>query len=334
MAAILYFSSDRGGAMNLWRIAIDEPSGRPTGQPEPVTTGVSAEAMHLAVSRDGARIAYTARVTNSNVMSVSLDPSTREVRGQPRFVTTGSQATTMGDVSPNGEWLTFVRSKPSLDIYVSRADGSSVRQLTSDRFIDRSPRWSPDGSAIAFFSNRGGKYEIWAINADGSGLRQLTKTPATSINPVWSPDSARLAFSDNRTTSFLIDLATPFEQRTPIALPPLPNAGDVFLAFGWSRNGKLLVGGRLRVATHVRAGIAIYALDGGTYEQPIDYGEFPVWFPDDRSIVFDSGGDYGSRIEIVDRVSKQVRTLVSDPASSLIMPAVSKDGHALYLHLP
>jgi Tol biopolymer transport system component len=326
----MYFSSDRGGAMNLWRIGIDERSGRPLGQPEPVTTGVTAEALHLSLSADGLRVAYSSRVTTSNIMTVDLDPATRAPRGQPRVVTTGSQMTTMSDVSPDGEWIAFVRSKPFLDVFVSRADGSGMRQLTNDRFIDRSPRWSPDGNAVAFFSNRGGKYEIWAINADGSGLRQLTRTQATTINPVWSPDSTHLAFTDNRTTSFIADLTVPLEQRTPRALPLLPSPGEAFLATSWSRDGKWIAGVRLRAATHVRAGVAVYALESRRYELLTDYGEFPAWLGDDRTIVFNSGGDYGSRIDLVDRQTKKTRTLVADPARALTIPAASSDGRAVY----
>lgn len=168
------------------------------------------------------------------------------------------------------------------------------------------------------------------MNPDGSGLRQLTKTAATTINPVWSPDSARMAFTDNRTTSFIVDLTVPLEQRTPRALPSLPTAGEAFLAYSWSRDGKWIIGSRLRVATHVRAGVAAYSLDTGRHEQLTDYGEFPVWLGDNRTIVFDTGGDYDSRLEIVDRLTKQTRTLLSDPSSSLTSPGASNDGRALY----
>jgi Tol biopolymer transport system component/predicted Ser/Thr protein kinase len=326
----LYFSSDRGGAMNLWRIAVDERTGSRVGQPEPVTTGVSADALHLSLSKDGQRMVYAARVNISNIMSVDLDSAAKDVRDTPRPVITGSQMIVHPDPAPDGQWLTFEGDKPFLDIFVSRADGSGMRQLTNDRYMDRSPRWSPDGTTIAFFSNRGGKYEIWTINPDGSGLRQLTRTAATTISPVWSPDSARIAFTDNQTTSFIVDVGQPLEHRSPIALPPLPSAGEAFLASDWSRNGKWLAGTRLRVATHVRAGVAIYSLDTGTYEQTTDYGEFPVWLADDRMLAFDTGVDYVSRIDIVNRISKRTRTLLADPSRSLILPAVSKDGRVLY----
>ena len=49
-----------------------------------------------------------------------------------------------------------------------RSDGTGWRKLTDDIQRDRMARWSPDGSSIAFFSDRSGSYEIWTINPDKS----------------------------------------------------------------------------------------------------------------------------------------------------------------------
>src|SRR5262245_5329871 len=62
----LYFSSDRGGSMNLWRVPIDEASGRTTGAFEPFTTPALNSGL-LSFSRDGSRIAYVAQTTSRNV---------------------------------------------------------------------------------------------------------------------------------------------------------------------------------------------------------------------------------------------------------------------------
>jgi Tol biopolymer transport system component len=69
----LYFSSNRGGSMNLWRIAIDERSGAVVGQPEPLMAP-SLFAGHLSVSADGSRMTYTSFGRTSNVQKVSFDP--------------------------------------------------------------------------------------------------------------------------------------------------------------------------------------------------------------------------------------------------------------------
>ena len=70
----IYFVSDRGGSMNLWRIAVDEASGRPRGEPEPITTPAPFLA-HPTVSADGRQIAYTAVAQTSNIQRLTLDPA-------------------------------------------------------------------------------------------------------------------------------------------------------------------------------------------------------------------------------------------------------------------
>jgi TolB protein len=56
------------------------------------------------------------------------------------------------------------------------------------------PRWSPDGSKIAFAGIGGGKVDIYVVGADGSGLRQLTSSPGWEQEPVWSPDGTQIAY--------------------------------------------------------------------------------------------------------------------------------------------
>jgi serine/threonine protein kinase/Tol biopolymer transport system component len=71
--AHLYFASDRGGSMNLWRLRIDEPSGRVRGVPQPVTTPSPWSAM-LSPSRDGRRILYVSETgERSDVWMLTRD---------------------------------------------------------------------------------------------------------------------------------------------------------------------------------------------------------------------------------------------------------------------
>jgi polyisoprenoid-binding protein YceI len=94
--------------------------------------------------------------------------------------------------SPDGRTIAFTllpKGGTNEDIYLADADGSNVRQLTSDAAYEYEPRWSPDSRTIAFV--RGG--DLWLIGADGSDQRRLT-TGLTVDSPTWSPDGRHIAF--------------------------------------------------------------------------------------------------------------------------------------------
>ncbi|MEJ2733615.1 MAG: hypothetical protein P8189_08635 [Anaerolineae bacterium] len=59
------------------------------------------------------------------------------------------------------------------EIYVMGIDGTGVRRLTNNAANDGLPTWSPDGRTLAFVSNQGGPWAVWAMSPTGSNRRKL-----------------------------------------------------------------------------------------------------------------------------------------------------------------
>ncbi|CAN5733898.1 hypothetical protein BH24ACI5_BH24ACI5_27360 [soil metagenome] len=324
----LYFSSTRGGSMNLWRVRVDEASGKVLGRAVPVTTGGGAAHQHVTVAQDGRRIAYVARIESMNVQKVTFDPSTESVQGIPAWVTRGSRAVAQPDPSPDGRDLVFNTSGKQEDIFVASADGKGMQQLTVDEFEDRAARWSPDGRRIAFYSNRTGKYEIWTISRDGSDLQQLTRSPGAHY-PVWSPDGRRMAYSTHAPNgAFIFETNTPWEAQQPQALPAIPDPTQTFEIWSWSPDGTRLAGQKhLTDLSH--AGIAVHTLGSSQIQWLTDFGEWPVWLRDSRRLLFSHRG----KLFLIDSVSGRQKEILSLPQNSLGSIGLSEDNRTIYFTL-
>ncbi len=188
---LLYLSSSRGGTRNIWRVPIDSKTGRGLGPPEPVSVP-SANAFRPSLSRRGMRLAFESAATSTQIRRIPFDSRSGLTAGPGEEVWSSSRELEYAHLSPDGAWLATSQKSPNEDLLLLKLDGSMVRQLTNDRAIDRWPRYSPDGTRVAFFSNRSGRAQIWEIHTDGSGLRHLPLDGHDLCYPVYSPDGARL----------------------------------------------------------------------------------------------------------------------------------------------
>ncbi len=319
----LYFSSNRGGTMNLWRVPIDERSGRVLGEPEAVTTPCLWSGQ-MSFSREGTRLAYASLDWRSTLLRVGFDPKSETTIGSPVPILKSTQPIRDHEVSPDGQWVAFMQMGAQEDLLVARTDGREDRRLTDDPFRDRGPSWSPDGRRIAFYSDRGGSYQIWEIRPDGSGLRQLTSVKEGSVNfPVWSPDGRQIAFTVIPGAWRTLDVSDGDVPGTGRVMP-VPDKTSWFWPFSWSRDGRRIAGVIAR-PDGTLGDIAVYTPATERYER-FEAGGFSfksvAWLSDGRRLLMrDRHG-----ISLVDTVTKRIRPLVSVGGYSIgISVGISRD---------
>ncbi len=112
----------------------------------------------------------------------------------PAFSPDGSRIAFVSIADRNGQNCGSDECSYNGELYVMDADGSNVQRLTRNKGDDIAPSWAPDGSRIAFNSNRNdppyGGHEIYSIEPDGDCLTWLTNGTANSVNPTWHPATA------------------------------------------------------------------------------------------------------------------------------------------------
>jgi len=103
--------------------------------------------------------------------------------------------------SPSGDSIAYERSGYPSQIWKMNSTGEpfGFKQLTTGT-DEQFPSWSPDGTEIAFASNRSGNWEIYVMDTRGEvyGIRQLTYNTSDDLKPTWSPDGSRIAFMSAR----------------------------------------------------------------------------------------------------------------------------------------
>jgi Tol biopolymer transport system component/predicted Ser/Thr protein kinase len=304
----IYFCSNRGGTMGIWRIPIRESTGEPRGAPETIRTPAAYPA-HLSFSRDGRRLAYVQQLTTGRVCTVRFDPDREKVVSEPKDVLVSAKGASRPSLSPDGQWLSFNTTEQEEHLFTVKTDGSSLRQLTNGQNRNRGPRWSPDGKHLAFFSTSSGDWEIWTVDVEGTGLHQVTDLGGQNVAwPVWSPDGRHLAYSEFGVNTYVMDLTKPWTAQVPDKLPPFPGRKELFNGWAWSPDNRKLAG-----FLNSDDGVATYSPASRDYRRLTQHGSDPVWLSDSRRLLF---LDHG-KIHMVDSESGNRHEILSLPSEEI-----------------
>jgi Tol biopolymer transport system component len=195
-------------------------------------------------------------------------------------------------MSPDGKQLAFA----ALGDIWTMALGGRPQRLTDDEFVDTDPSWSPDGTKLAFSSDRSGGMDVWVRDLKSGRDQRISRLPNADMAAAWSPDGKSIAFVSN----------AEFEQGEVYVVPA--EGGDPQRvqerSFGvgypaWSPDSRFLITPSFKpYSTRFREGMNYYnvipSVSGPVrpvvpaQHLPIGKraGDGPVWSPDGKQIAF------------------------------------------------
>jgi len=178
---------------------------------------------------DGSKIAYFAFDSSTwyrHIWTMNPDGS-----GKTQL-TFGNVVDESGDYSPDGKKIAFtrygLRGWGISDIMIMNADGTNIQQITSTGLCRLTPRWSNDGTKLAFYYGGAGSNinEIHIMNADGTDEITVLSCAYPYLLPYWSPDDTKLVYPQSDGI-WLVSTSPPYET-THLFTTTIPAAEPVF----------------------------------------------------------------------------------------------------------
>ncbi len=190
-------------------------------------------------------------------------------------------------ISPNGEVIAYVRRSNDImtdrtksNVWIVDADGSNHRPLLSSTANYSSPRWSPDGSRLAYLSNEDRGSQLYVRWMDTGQTALVTNIQSSAANLSWSPDGSQIAFTMNVEFD-----AKPFS----IDMPAKPDGAEWSPAFEYITETRYQADGS-GILEPAYSHIFVVPAEGGTPRQ-LTSGNFNhrsslSWTPDGEEILF------------------------------------------------
>lgn len=239
-------------------------------------------------------------------------------------------------ISPDGRQIAFVYAG---DIWVVDANGGAAERLTVHTAGHIAPRWSPDGSHLAFASWRAGSLDVYVLPLQGGDPRRLTCHDSSSSAEAWSHDGSHVFFSSYRELQGsaiyrvaaaggtpIAWIAQPYEDLDSLAVSP----DGSLLAFNlsrdrWWRRGPNPYGG-------AEVWVASNAPGAGDFRKLSDYdglNRWPLWAPGGDAVYVVSDRDGVENIWVLPLEGGPVRRVSAFGEGRLLWPSISRDGRTI-----
>jgi Tol biopolymer transport system component len=215
------------------------------------------------------------------------------------------------EVLPAGKiaFLSFrdeFKGQSNREIYLVTPDG--LVNLTRNSCADDEPDWSPDGTRIAWSSDREGDFEVFVMDADGGNVERLTESGG--LTPRWSNDGTKIAFTKG--ASIVVMNADGSDPKVILESRPAARADEPCLMGGfpggWSPDDDRVMYYAAVPTSGTELGrgyVCTVTVDGSSeveavVSEPPALNVEPTWSPDGRFVAFRSIRDGNSDIYVLD----------------------------------
>jgi dipeptidyl aminopeptidase/acylaminoacyl peptidase len=195
-------------------------------------------------------------------------------------------------ISPDAKWVAYVRQWSDVttdrrhsNIWMVRTDGTDHRPVTTGKFNETSPRWSPDGKKLLYLSNANGKPQLYVRWMDSGVSIAITNVPNAPSAPTWSPDGSQVAFLQLVSTPPLV-VGTPLTPPAGATWAPPPKYTDK-LVFRQDQIGELPTGWVHAFVVPTEGGSPRQVTSGDYHHggQAFGGGGSLAWMPDGNELV-------------------------------------------------
>jgi serine/threonine-protein kinase len=199
----LLFVSNRDGPQELYLVEVSARG--PRGEPRKVAGVTDAHTISYSIA--GSKLAFSKATLRQNIWSYSVDSGTVSVSDGHR-VTSDNAIIEAHDISTDGRWIVYASNlRGSLDIYKRAVKGGDPTRITDGPSDENDPRWSPDGTEIAFYQMAGARRPVMVVSANG-GIPAQVATDSAGWLPLWSPSGLELAFTSYQSGQYETSLVS------------------------------------------------------------------------------------------------------------------------------